>query len=101
MSYQKEVEMIEAASKMGFLTTPYAFNTDEAALMAKAGADVIVAHMGLTTSGTIGAKTGKTLEECVEAIQAIRDMVIAIKPDVCPFCLLFRRSERIERWKRI
>ncbi len=101
MGYQKEVEMIEAASKMGLLTTPYAFNTDEATLMAKAGADVIVAHMGLTTSGTIGAKTGKTLEECVDAIQAVRDAVIAINPDVRPFYLPFRCSERVEHWKHI
>lgn len=86
MSYQKEVEMIAMASEMGLLTTPYAFNTDEAAAMAKAGADVIVAHMGLTTSGTIGAKTGKTLEECVPLIQAILETVVKINPGVIVLC---------------
>lgn len=54
MSYHREVEMIQEASKMGLLTTPYVFNVEEAASMVNAGADVIVAHMGLTTSGTIG-----------------------------------------------
>lgn len=86
MSYQKEVEMVGIASKMGLLTTPYVFNVEEATSMAKAGADVIVAHMGLTTSGTIGAKTGKTLEDCVKDVQAIRDTVVAIKPDTIVLC---------------
>lgn len=86
MSYQKEVEMIQVACQMGLLTTPYVFNVDEAVAMAKAGADVIVAHMGLTTSGTIGAKTGKTLEDCVGCIQEIRDTVVAIKEDVIVLC---------------
>ena len=86
MSYQQEVEMIKVASEMGILTTPYVFNVDEAAAMAKAGADIIVAHMGLTTSGTIGAKTGKTLEDCVTCIQEIRDTVIAINGKVIVLC---------------
>jgi predicted TIM-barrel enzyme len=86
MSYQQEVEMIKVASQMGILTTPYVFNVDEAAAMTEAGADIIVAHMGLTTSGMIGAKTGKTLEDCVGCIQEIRDTVVAIKEDVIVLC---------------
>merc|ERR1712046_263758 len=65
MSYQKEVEMIGIAHKMGLFTTPYAFNADEARRMAAVGADVIVAHMGLTTSGSIGAATAFTLDDAV------------------------------------
>jgi len=86
MSYQKEVEMVREASKMGLLTTPYVFNVEEAAAMAKAGADVIVAHMGLTTSGTIGAKTGKSLQECVTSIHAIRDTILDINKDTIILC---------------
>ncbi|RDW76962.1 hypothetical protein BP6252_05015 [Coleophoma cylindrospora] len=86
MSFAKEVDMIAAAARMGLLTTPYAFNADEATAMARAGADVVVAHMGLTTSGTIGAKTGKTLEACVECIREIRDAVLAVKPDAIVLC---------------
>lgn len=86
MSYQKEVEMILRANKLGLLTTPYVFNVEEAAAMARAGADIIVAHMGLTTCGTIGAKTGKTLEECAEIVQSIRDTVVSIKEDVIVLC---------------
>ncbi|KVH92338.1 Aldolase-type TIM barrel [Cynara cardunculus var. scolymus] len=73
MGYGLEVEMINKAHKMGLLTTPYAFNEDEAIEMTKAGADIIVAHMGLTTSGSIGAKTAVSLEESVNRVQAIAD----------------------------
>ena len=86
MGYDKEVELVRLAREMDLLTTPYAFNKEEAALMAEAGADVIVAHMGLTTSGSIGAKTGKTLDECVKVIQEIRDTAIGIKEDVIVLC---------------
>ncbi|KAL4772534.1 TIM-barrel-protein domain-containing protein [Aspergillus nidulans var. acristatus] len=86
MGYDKEVEMVRAASELGLLTTPYVFNVGEAEAMAKAGADILVAHMGLTTSGTIGAKTGKTLEQCVDEIQAIRDAAVKINPDVILLC---------------
>jgi len=79
MGYDKEVEMVRVASEMGILTTPYVFNVFDAAEMVEAGADVIVAHMGLTTSGTIGAKTGKSLEECVSDVQAIVDVANAVK----------------------
>nr|GMC99082.1 Tm-1 protein [Ipomoea batatas] len=81
-----QVEMIAKAHKMGLLTTPYAFNPNEALQMAKAGADVIVAHMGLTTSGSIGAKTALSLEESVLCVQAIADATHRINPDAIVLC---------------
>ncbi|KAK4347986.1 hypothetical protein RND71_034325 [Anisodus tanguticus] len=81
MGYGLEVEMIATAHRMGLLTTPYAFCPDEAVAMAGAGADIIVAHMGLTTSGSIGAKTAVSLEESVTCVQAIADATHRINPD--------------------
>lgn len=78
--------MIAKAHKMGLLTTPYAFNEDEAVEMAKAGADIIVAHMGLTTSGSIGAKTALSLEESVVLVQAIANASHRINPNVIVLC---------------
>lgn len=78
--------MIKKAHRMGLLTTPYAFNQHEAAEMAKAGADIIVAHLGLTTSGSIGAKTALSLEESVVRIQAIADVAHRINPNVIVLC---------------
>lgn len=86
MGYGLEVEMIAKAHKMGLLTTPYAFNEDEAAEMAKAGADIIVAHMGLTTSGSIGAKTAVTLEESVVCVQAIANATHRINSHAIILC---------------
>ena len=86
MGFDLEVEMIRTASEMDMLTTPYVFNLEEATKMAKAGADVLVAHMGLTTSGTIGAKTGKSLEDCVKAIQDIRDAAVKVREDIVVLC---------------
>ncbi|KAL3453564.1 TIM-barrel-protein domain-containing protein [Aspergillus insuetus] len=86
MGYSKEVEMVRTAVSLGMLATPYVFNVGEAEEMARAGADILVAHMGLTTSGTIGAKTGKNLEPCVQEIQAIRDAAVKIKEDVIVLC---------------
>ena len=86
MGYDKEVEMIRKAHELDMLTCPYVFNPDEATAMAKAGADVIVAHMGLTTKGTIGAKTALTLDDCIERIQAIYDAAKAVNPDVLVIC---------------
>ncbi|ERM94626.1 hypothetical protein AMTR_s00011p00175100 [Amborella trichopoda] len=86
MGYELEVEMIRKAHSMGFLTTPYAFNQDEAVAMTKAGANIIVAHMGLTTSGSIGAKTAVTLEESVCLVQAIADAATAFNPRVIVLC---------------
>ncbi|MCE0484069.1 MAG: phosphoenolpyruvate hydrolase family protein [Methylacidiphilales bacterium] len=86
MSYKQEVEIIALAHKMDLLTTPYAFNVEEAQLMTKAGADIVVAHMGLTTSGTIGAKTAKTLDHSVKEVQAIADACHEIRQDVIVLC---------------
>lgn len=86
MSYMQEVEMIAAARDMDLLTTPYVFNVAEAEMMTKAGADIIVAHMGLTTSGTIGAKSAKTLEDCVGQVQAICDTAKSLRSDVLVLC---------------
>ncbi|KAI1463124.1 TIM-barrel-protein domain-containing protein [Daldinia caldariorum] len=86
MGYEVEVDMIRIASKMGLVTSPYVFNVEEAVSMAIVGADIIVAHMGLTTSKGIGAKTGKTLDESVKLIQDIRDAVVKIREDVIVLC---------------
>lgn len=86
MGYGVEVEAIRIASEMGMLTTPYVFNPEEATLMAKAGADVVVAHMGLTTSGSIGAQTGKSLEDCVRDVQAIRDAAVKVNEEIVVLC---------------
>lgn len=86
MGYEVEVDMIRIASEMGLVTSPYVFNVEEAVSMAKAGADIIVAHMGLTTSKGIGGKTGKTLDESVKLIQEIRDAVVKVKEDVIVLC---------------
>ncbi len=86
MGYGLEVEMIRAAHEMDLFTTPYAFNTDEAADMAEAGADVVVAHMGLTTKGAIGATSALTLEQAPEKVQAICDAAKAVNPEVIVLC---------------
>jgi predicted TIM-barrel enzyme len=86
MSYAKEVEMIALAREMDLLTTPYVFNENEAVAMTKAGADVLVAHMGLTTKGLIGAKTAKTLDACVGEIQRIHDAARTERDDVLVIC---------------
>ena len=82
MSYQLEVDCVKAAHELDMLTTPYVFNTNEARQMTEAGADIIVAHMGLTTSGKIGAKTSKSMEDCVAEIQAIVNVCKEINDDV-------------------
>jgi predicted TIM-barrel enzyme len=86
MSYGLEVDMIRAAAGLGLLTSPYVFEPDQATAMAEAGADVLVPHMGLTTKGSIGAHTAKTLDECVELIQAMRDAAVKVSPDVIVLC---------------
>jgi predicted TIM-barrel enzyme len=86
MSYKLEVDVIRLAHELDFLTTPYVFNTAEAEWMAAAGADLIVAHMGVTTGGTIGAKTSKTLDDCVRRIQDIADAARGVNPDVFVIC---------------
>jgi predicted TIM-barrel enzyme len=86
MGYDKEVDMIGLARERNLLTTPYAFTTDEAERMTAAGADVIVAHMGLTTKGSIGASTAKTLDDSVQQVQAICDAARGVRDDVIVLC---------------
>ena len=86
MGYHLEVEIIAAAHEMDMLTTPYAFNVEEGQLMTEAGADIVVAHMGLTTKGTIGAHTAKTLDDCVEEVKAICNACKTIRDDVITLC---------------
>jgi predicted TIM-barrel enzyme len=86
MGYALEVEMIEHARALDLLTCPYVFNPEEAGAMTRAGADILVAHMGLTTNGTIGAATALRLAETPARIQAIRDAAVAINPDIIVLC---------------
>lgn len=86
MSYALEVECVRAARALDLLTTPYVFDPADAVAMSKAGADIVVAHMGLTTSGSIGAKTTKTLDQCVKEVQAIADAAKGVRSDVLVLC---------------
>jgi predicted TIM-barrel enzyme len=86
MSYGQEVEMIGLAAERGLLTAPYVFDVASAEAMARAGADVLVPHMGLTTKGSIGAQTARSLDDCVRLIQEMRDAAVAINPDVIVLC---------------
>lgn len=86
MSYALEVECVRAARSLDLLTTPYVFDPADAVAMTKAGADIIVAHMGLTTSGSIGAKTTKTLDQCVTEVQAIANAAKGVRSDVLVLC---------------
>ena len=86
MGYQLEVDMVRAAHDLDMVTTPYAFNVQEAKDMTAAGADIVVAHMGLTTNGTIGAQTAKTLEACVDDVAAIVDACKSTRADTIVLC---------------
>ena len=86
MGYGPEVEMIRTAHNLGMLTTPYAFNTLEAEQMADAGADILVAHMGLTIKGTIGAKTALTLGDAAKKVQEIHDAAKSVNPEILVIC---------------
>ena len=86
MGFGLEVDMIRLAREKDMLTAPYAFTVAEAVAMAEAGADVLVPHMGLTTGGTIGAATARTLEDCVPLIQAMHDAAKAVNPEVLVLC---------------
>ncbi|WP_346920265.1 phosphoenolpyruvate hydrolase family protein [Clostridium sp. UBA7339] len=86
MGYDLEVEMIRKAHELDMLTTPYVFDPDQARAMAEAGADILVAHMGLTTKGTIGAQTALTLDDCVERIEAIIKAGREVNPDIMVIC---------------
>ena len=86
MGYDLEVEMIKQAHELDMLTTPYVFDAEQAEKMAEAGADILVAHMGLTTKGTIGAKTALTLDDCVEKIEEIIKAGRAVNPEIMVIC---------------
>ncbi len=86
MGYGLEVDLIREASQLGLLTCPYVFSEDEARAMAKAGADVLIPHMGLTTKGSIGARTALTLEESARRVQAMHDAARKVKPDILVLC---------------
>ena len=86
MGYGLEVDMIGQAHALDLLTTPYVFNADEAVAMTKAGADIVVAHMGVTTGGSIGATSAKSLEDCVAEIDAIAAAARSVREDVIVIC---------------
>ena len=86
MSYALEVEMIRLAHAKGMLTTPYVFTEADATSMTAAGADILVAHMGLTTGGAIGAETALSLQDCVAAIDRIADAARSVRSDVIVLC---------------
>jgi predicted TIM-barrel enzyme len=86
MGYELEVQLVERARKHDLLTTPYVFSEDNARDMARAGADIVVCHMGLTTGGAIGARTALSLKECVPPIEAWAKAARAVNPDVLVLC---------------
>lgn len=86
MGFDLEIECIRAAHDLDMLTTPYAFDLDQARELTAAGADIVVAHMGLTTSGSIGAQTAKTLDQAVEATRAMVDAAKSQRDDVLLLC---------------
>jgi predicted TIM-barrel enzyme len=86
MGYGLEVELIRLARDLDLLTSPYAFNPMEAANMARAGADILVPHLGLTTKGSIGAQTAVSLEEAPARVQAMHDAAKAVNPDIIVLC---------------
>jgi predicted TIM-barrel enzyme len=86
MGYGLEVECVAAAHHLDMLTSPYVFDVEQAQQMTQAGADIIVAHMGLTTSGSIGAQTALSLDDCVERVSAIQTAAREVRPDVFVLC---------------
>lgn len=86
MGFDLEVEMIRIAHELDLLTAPYAFNPDEARALAKAGADILVPHMGLTTKGSIGAHTAISLDEAAQRVQAMHDAAKEVNPNIFVLC---------------
>jgi predicted TIM-barrel enzyme len=82
MGYDKEIEVIALAHGLDMFTSPYVFDTDQAKAMAKAGADQLVAHMGLTTAGTIGAAVALTLDEAVDRAMEIAEAGRSVRKDI-------------------
>lgn len=86
MGFGLEIDMIATAHSLGMLTTPYCFDPEQAAALAKAGADILIPHMGLTTKGSIGAETAVTLEQSATQIQAMHDAAKQVNPEVIVLC---------------
>ena len=86
MGYDKEVDAIRTAHLMDMFTAPYVFDERQAQMMAEAGADMLVAHVGLTTSGTIGATAAMTLDEAIERVAAIAEAGHRVRPDIVVIC---------------
>lgn len=86
MSFSLEIEMISIAHELDLLTSPYCFNPDEARLLAAAGADILVPHLGLTTKGTVGAQTAVSLEAAPALVQEMHDAAKEINPDIIVLC---------------
>jgi predicted TIM-barrel enzyme len=86
MSFSKEIDMIAAAHAVDLLTTPYVFDEEQARQMARAGADIVVAHMGLTTGGSIGAKTALTLDKAADRVNRIIDAARDERSDIIVLC---------------
>jgi predicted TIM-barrel enzyme len=86
MGYGLEIELVRLANQLDLLTSPYCFNPREAADMARAGADILVPHLGLTTSGSIGAKTAVALEDAPGLVQAMHDAAKEVNPDIIVLC---------------
>ena len=86
MGYGLEVDLVQAAHDLDLLTTPYAFTPAESAAMTKAGANIVVAHMGLTTNGSIGARTAKSLDDSVREVSAIAEAAKSVRSDVFVLC---------------
>lgn len=86
MGYGLEIDMIKTAHDLDLLTSPYVFDIDQAKDMARAGADILVPHMGLTTSGTIGAKTALTIEDAAAKVQELADAAKSVNPDILCLC---------------
>jgi predicted TIM-barrel enzyme len=86
MGYGLEVDMIRLAHELDMLTAPYVFEPEQAVAMAEAGADVLVPHMGLTTGGTIGAETARSLDDCIPLIQSMHDAAKRVNPEILVLC---------------
>lgn len=86
MGFGLEIDLIAAARRLDMLTTPYAFDPEQSRLLAEAGADIVVAHMGLTTKGTIGARTARTLDDCVREVAAIAEAGKSVRSDLLVLC---------------
>src|SRR5438128_7844462 len=86
MGFDLEIDMIRQAHELGLLTCPYVFTEDDAQAMARAGADVLIPHMGLTTKGTIGARSALSLEQAARRVQVLHDAAREINPDVLVLC---------------